>query len=74
MNMKQRGWGVEIRKPAVSANGVKTCMGLQTKPLCSTPYIAVYVNLRTFDGIFRYGEDDTLMQGAHEHEAKKMGS
>ena len=27
-NMKQRGWEVEIWKPAVSANGTQTCTGL----------------------------------------------
>ena len=73
MNMKQRGWEVEIRKAAVGANGAQTCTGLQTKILCTTPYSAVNVILRKFSGIFRHGADVVLMQGAHEHEAKRMG-
>ena len=31
-------------------------------------------NLRKFAGIFHRGADVALMQGAHEHEAKRMGS
>ena len=74
MNTKHRGWGVEICKPAVVANGVQTCTGLQIKPLCFTPYSAVSVNLRKMWGIFRHGADFALIQGAHEHEARRMGS
>ena len=74
MNMKQRGMGVEIWTPAVGANGAQTCTVLQTKPLCSTRYCAVNANLRKFGGIFRNGADVALMQGAHEHETKRMGS
>ena len=74
MNMKERGWGVEIWRPAVGANGAKTCTGLQIKPVCSTPYSVVYANLRKFGGIFRYCADVALMQGSHEHETKRKGS
>ena len=74
MNMKQRGWGVEIWKPAVGANGAQTCTGLQAKPRCYTLYSAVNANLRKVGSIIRHGADFVLMQGAHEHEAKRMGS
>ena len=74
MNLKQRGWEVEIRKPAVGANGAQTCTGLQTNPPCTTPYSAVNANLCKFRGIFRRGDHVALMQGAHEHETKRMGS
>ena len=74
LNMKQTGWGVEIWKPAVGVNGTQTCKGLQTKALCSTPYSAVFANLSKFRGIFGHDADVAPMQGAHEHEAKRMGS
>ena len=51
MNVKQRGWGVEIWKPAVGESGVQTCTGLQNKPVCSTRYSAVNANMRKF-GVF----------------------
>ena len=73
MNMKQSGWGVEI-KSAVGANGAQTCMVLETKPPCTTPYIAVNSNLSKFRGIFQHGTDVVLMQGAHQHDGKRMGS
>ena len=73
MNMKQRGWGVEIWKPAVGANGAQTCTGLQINPPCTTPYSAVNANLRKFRGIVRRGVHVALMQGAHEHETKRWG-
>ena len=74
MNMKQREWGVEKWKPAGGVNGTQTCTGLQTKPLCSTPYSAVSAKLRKFGGIFWQGADVAPTQGAHEHEAKIIGS
>ena len=74
MNMKLRGWGVEIRKPAVGLNCAQTCTGLQTKPSPTAPYSAGMKNLRKFAGNFHYGADVALMQCAHEHEVKGMGS
>ena len=74
MNMKQRGWGVEIWKPAVGSNGIQTCTGLQIKPRFSSPESAVNANLRKFRGIFRYFAHVALMQGAHDHEAKWIWS
>ena len=74
MNIKQKESGVEIRRYAVGANDAQTCTELQAKPLCSTPYSAVNAKLRKFGGIFRRGEDVVPMQGAHEHEAKVIGS
>ena len=74
MNMKQSGWRVEIWKSAVGANGAQTCTVLETKPTCTTQYIAVNSNLRIFGGIFRHSADVALIQGAHEHEVKRMGS
>ena len=61
MNMKQRGWRVEIWKPAVGTNGAQTSTGLEIKPRCFTPYSAVIANLHKFGGIFRYGADVALM-------------
>ena len=74
MNTKQSEWGDEIGKPAVCANCAKTCTGMQTKPVCSSTYSVFYTNLRKFGGIFRYGDDVALMEAAHEHEAKRVGS
>ena len=74
MNMKQSGWGVELWKSAVGANGAQTCTVLETKLPCTTQYIAVNSNFRKFGGIFRHGADVALMQSAHQHEAKRMGS
>ena len=74
MNMKQSGWGVELWKSAVGAHGAQTCTVLETKPPCTTPYIDVNSNFRKSGGIFRHGADVALMQGAHQHEAKRMGS
>ena len=73
MNIKQRGWGVEKRKPAVGAKRTQTCTGQQTQPSTTAPYNVVNANFRNFGGIFRHGADVALMQGAHEHEAKVMG-
>ena len=47
-----------IEKQAFSHPAVQCCLG----------------NLRMFAGIFLLGSDVALMQGAHEHEAKEMGS
>ena len=74
MNMKKSGWGVEIWKSAVGANGAQTCTVMETKLTYTTPYIAVNSNFRKFGGIFRHGADVALMQGAHQHEAKRMES
>ena len=74
MNINQKGSGVEIRRYAVGANAAQTCTGLQTKPVCSKLYNVVNANLLKFGGILRYGADVALMQGAHQHEAKRMGS
>ena len=74
MNIKQKGLGVEIGRYAVGANAAPTCTGLQTKPVCSKLYSAVNAILRKIVGIFPYGGDVALMQGAHEHEAMRMGS
>ena len=74
MNIKQRGWGAEKRKPAVDAKGTQTCTGLQTQPSPTVPYNAVNANFRKFGVLFRHGADVALMQGAHEHEAKRMRS
>ena len=74
MNIKQRGWAVEKGKHAVGAKGAKTCTGLQSKPSRTAPYCAVNANLRKFAGIFRHGADVVLMQGAQEHEPKRMSS
>ena len=49
VNIKQSGWGVEISKPAVGANGVQTYTGLQNKPPCNTPYSVVNANLRKWE-------------------------
>ena len=67
-------WVVEKWKPAVGAKGAQTCTGLQTKTSPTAPYCAVHANLRKFAGIFWNGADVALMQGAHEHEAKGVGS
>ena len=74
MNMKQRGWEVHKRKHAVGAKSAQTCTGLQIKRFRIAPYSVVNANFRKFEGIFRDGANVALMQGAHEHEAKRMGS
>ena len=51
-----------------------TCTGLRTKRFRTAPYSVVNANIRKFAVIFRDGADVALMQGAHEHEAKRMGS
>ena len=71
MNMKQRGWGVELWKPAVGTNCDQTCTGLQTKSVCSTAYSDA--NSRKFVGILRYGAHIALIQGAYEHKPKRIG-
>ena len=49
MNIKQSGWGVELSKPAIGADCVQTCTGLQNKSPCNTSYSAVYANLRKWE-------------------------
>ena len=74
MNMKQRGWRVEKRKHAVVAKGAQTCTGLQIKRFGTAPYSVVNAISRKFAGNFRHGADVALMQCAHEHKARRMGS
>ena len=74
MNIKQKGWAVEKRNPAVGANGTQTITGQQTQLSPTAPYSAVNVNSQKFAGIFRHGTDVALMEGAHEYKAKRMGS
>ena len=66
--------GIEKRKHAVGAKGVQTCTGLQTKRFHTAPSSVVNASVRKLAGIFRDGADVALMQGAHEHEAKMIGS
>ena len=47
---------------------------MKTKRLRTAPYSVVNANFREFEGIFRDSADIALMQGAHGHEAKRMGS
>ena len=47
---------------------------MQTKRFRTATYSVVNANFRKFEGIFWVGADVALMQGAHEHEAKMMGS
>ena len=74
MNIKQKGWAVEKRNPAVCANGTQTITDQQTQPSPTASYFAVNANSRQFAGIFRLGADVALMEGAHEYKAKRMGS
>ena len=74
MNIKQKGWVVEKRNPAVGANGTQTITGQQTQPSPTAPYSAGNANLRKFAGIFRHGADVALTEGAHEYKGKRMGS
>ena len=49
-------------------------MGLQTLLFPTALYNAVNANLRKFAGTIRHRADIALMQGAHEHQAKRMES
>ena len=54
--------------------GAQTCTRLETKTAPTAPSSVVNANLHKFAGNFWHGADVALMQGAHELEAKGMGS